>query len=86
MDLIENYCLSSKSEDPLELGLTLMRNPNVRKHGPEHHYLVPASLMASYYNSKKEFGMKETKLRMTKKRASHILGVSADSMETAEQK
>jgi hypothetical protein len=74
MELIENYCLSSKSEDPLELALTLMRKPNVKMHGPEHHYLVPAVLLAAYYNSKKEYGMKATKLRMAKKRASHILG------------
>lgn len=74
MDLIENYCLSSKSEDPLELALTLMRNPSVKMHGPEHHYLVPAVLLVAYYNSKKEYGMKATKLRMAKKRASHILG------------
>ena len=74
MDLIENYCLSSKSEDLLELALTLMRNPSVKMHGPEHHYLVPAVLLAAYYNSKKEYGMKATKLRMAKKRASHILG------------
>ncbi|HSQ53384.1 MAG TPA: DUF5714 domain-containing protein [Acidobacteriota bacterium] len=74
MDLIENYCLSSTSEDPLELASTLMRNHNVKMHGPEHHYLVPAVLLAAYYNSKKDYGIKVTKLRMAKKRASHILG------------
>ncbi len=74
MELIENYCNSSKSEDPLELALTLMRNPNVKMHGPEHHFLVPAVLLAAYYNIKKEYGMKTTKLRMAKKRALNVLG------------
>jgi hypothetical protein len=74
IDLIENYCISSKSEDPLELALTLMRNPRIKMHGPEHHFLVPAVLLAAYYNSKKEYGEKATKIRMAKKRASQILG------------
>jgi len=74
MDLIENYCISSKSEDPLELALTLMRNPKVKMHGPEHHFLVPACLLAAYYNIKKEYKEKATKIRMAKKRASQILG------------
>ncbi|MHC3129339.1 MAG: SAM-dependent methyltransferase [Candidatus Bathyarchaeota archaeon] len=74
MDLIENYCISSKSEDPLELALTLMRNPNIKMHGPEHHFLVPAVLLAAYYNIKKDYKEKATKIRMAKKRATQILG------------
>jgi hypothetical protein len=74
MELIENYCIASKSEDPLELALTLMRNPNVKMHGPEHHFLVPAVLLAAYYNSKEDPDEKATKIRMAKKRASQILG------------
>jgi hypothetical protein len=74
MDLIENYCISSKSEDPLELALTLMRNPNIKMHGPEHHFLVPAVLLAAYYNIKKDYKEKATKIRMAKKRAEQILG------------
>ena len=74
IDLIESYCNSSSSEDPLELALTLMRNPKVKMHGPEHHFLVPAVLLAAYYNSKKDPDEKATKIRMAKKRASQILG------------
>jgi len=73
-DLIESYCITSKSEDPLELALTLMRNPNVKMHGPEHHFLVPAVLLAAYYNIKKDYREKATKIRMAKKRAAQILG------------
>jgi len=74
VDLIENYCLTSNSEDPLELALTLMRSPNVKMHGPEHHFLVPAVLLAAYYNIKKDYKEKATKIRMAKKRSSQILG------------
>lgn len=74
MELVENYCNYSNSENPLELALTLMRNANVKMHGPEHHFLVSAVLLAAYYNRKREYGKKPTKLRMAKKRASNVLG------------
>jgi len=74
MEQIENYCTSSKSKDPLELALTLMRNPNVKMHGPEHHFLIPAVLLAAYYNTKKDYKEKATKIRMAKKRSAQILG------------
>jgi hypothetical protein len=74
MELIESYCVASESEDPLELALTLMRNPKIKMHGPEHHFLVPAVLLAAYYNIKQDYGEKATKIRMAKKRAEQILG------------
>ena len=51
-EFIESFCIRSRSEDPIELALNLMRHPAVKMHGPEHHYLVPAVLLAAYYNSK----------------------------------
>jgi len=74
VDLIQNYYTTSKSEDPLELALTLLRNPNMKMHGLEHHFLVPAVLLAAYYNIKGDQKAKATKIRMAKKRASQILG------------
>ena len=74
MDLIESYCVASESEDPLGLALTLMRTPNIKMHGPEHHFLVPAVLLAAYYNIKQDYGEKATKIRIAKKRAEQILG------------
>ena len=54
--------------------MTLMRNPNVKMHGPEHHFLVPAVLLVAYYNIKKDPKQKTTKIRMATKRSSQILG------------
>jgi len=62
MDLIEKYCSSSKSEDPLELALTLMRSPKVKMHCPEHHFLVLTVLLTGYYKSKKTTKRKQPKL------------------------
>jgi len=52
-ELIKQFCINSKSEDPMEMALVLMRNPAVKMHGPEHHFLVPAVLLSAYYNLKK---------------------------------
>lgn len=52
-ELIENFCIATKLENPLEIALILMKNPKIKMHGPEHHFLVPASLLAAYYNVKK---------------------------------
>lgn len=73
-ELIEEYCIKTESEDPLELAITLMRNPNLKMHGPEHHFLVPAVLLASYYNMKKDRKKKETKIKEARRRAEKILG------------
>lgn len=47
-DVIERYCVHSDSLDPATLAATLMHHPSVNMHGPEHHFLVPAVLLAAY--------------------------------------
>lgn len=73
-DLIEHYCTTSRLEDPLELALILMRNPRVKMHGPEHHFLVPAVLLATYYNIKGDQKEKKLKIEEARLRSSRILG------------
>lgn len=73
-ELIESHCIASTSEDPLELALNLMRSPQVKMHGPEHHFLVPAVLLAAYYNIKKDQTTKSRKIKEAKIRASNVLG------------
>jgi hypothetical protein len=73
-ELIEIYCTTSTGEDPLELALNLMKSPQIKMHGPEHHFLVPAVLLAAYYNVKKDYAMKSLKLMEAKFRASNVLG------------
>jgi hypothetical protein len=51
-----------------------MRNPVVKMHGPEHHFLLPAVLITSYYNIKKNYREKDMKLKEARLRASTILG------------
>jgi hypothetical protein len=47
-DLIEQFCAQTTLSDPLEMAVTLMRHPAIAMHGPEHHFLVPAVLLAAY--------------------------------------
>jgi hypothetical protein len=73
-DLIEQYCINSDSEDPLEMALNLMRSPQVKMHGPEHHYLIPAVLITTFYNIKKDQESKQKNLKKAKGRAEKVLG------------
>jgi hypothetical protein len=73
-DLIENFCNITKITDPLELALILMRNPKIKMHGPEHHFLVPAVLLAAYYNAKGDYNQKRLKIKEARSRSSKILG------------
>ena len=73
-EIISHFCINSESKDPIELAVDLMKNPKVAMHGPEHHFLVPAVLLSSYYNLRNNSVVKEEKIKMAQKRASNILG------------
>jgi hypothetical protein len=51
-DLIERFCSAANSSLPLSMAITLMRDRRLKMHGPEHHFLVPAVLLAAYCNTK----------------------------------
>jgi len=74
-DLIERYCCSTGSTSPLSLAISLMKNPAVKMHGPEHHFLVPAVLLASFHNQR--VGRSDDaagKIRLARTRAEDVKG------------
>ena len=73
-DLIERFCIGTKIEDPMEIALILMRSSGLKMHGPEHHFLVPAALVAACCNLKKDYREKEKKIREARKRSALIPG------------
>jgi len=73
-DLIEKSCIASEGTDPVELARMLMGSPAVKMHGPEHHFLVPAVLLAAYCNATDKKGEKEKKIREARKRSDNVLG------------
>lgn len=50
-DVIERACTHHAGRDPVALATSLMRHPSVKMHGPEHHFLVPAALLATWANA-----------------------------------
>lgn len=73
-ELIEEFCGQSPATDPLEMAVRLMKNPVIKMHGPEHHYLVPAVLIAAYYNFLGDKGTKVKKLAIARKRSESVPG------------
>lgn len=49
-DLIERYCSNTDATSPVAMALSMMSNPLVKMHGPEHHFLVAAVLLAAFLN------------------------------------
>lgn len=72
--LIENYCKETDKTNPMEMAIELMKSPSINMHGPEHHFLVPAVLLTSYYNLLMKKDMKTKKLAVAKMRAKDIKG------------
>jgi hypothetical protein len=73
-DYIETFCSNSTGLDPVELANSIMSNPGIKLHGPEHHFLVPAVLLTAYYNKTGNPELIKKKLEIAKERAKNILG------------
>lgn len=73
-DLIMRSCLRSTLTDPVEMANNIMRHPDFKMHGPEHHFLVPAVLIAAYYNLQKNPVLKIEKLELARRRSEKIPG------------
>jgi hypothetical protein len=72
-ELIEIYCNSSKSVNPVRMATEIMQNGKISMHGPEHHFLVPAVLIAVYCNLTNDPGKKE-KISKARQRSEKIPG------------
>jgi hypothetical protein len=73
-ELIEKVCIQSESVQPVELAIELMKSPLIAMHGPEHHFLVPAAVLAAYYNQQGSAEEKQKKIRVARSRAENVLG------------
>lgn len=49
--VITAEALRTESTNPIEIAMKMMDDEHIHMHGPEHHYLVPAALLAAYYNA-----------------------------------
>lgn len=67
IDFIVDSCLSTKSRNPIIIAKTIMSFPYIYIHGPEHHVLVGASLLAAYANSGGEINLEEAMVDMVER-------------------
>ncbi len=75
-DLIEVICLQSTEDNPFILMERIFSSPRVMTHGPEHHFLVPAVLVAAFYNHTRQPGKKELGIKNARHRAGLVKGGS----------
>lgn len=54
---IKEECLKSKTTNPIELAISIMRNDCISIHGPEHHVLDGACFMTAIYNAGAKFDL-----------------------------
>jgi hypothetical protein len=73
-ELIEKVCAASDEKDPMAMALRILSHPAVKLHGPEHHFLVPAVLVAAYSNAKGETAKRAERVAEARKRSEPILG------------
>lgn len=73
-DFIERATIASTSTDPIGMAVTLMKSPGIKMHGPEHHFLVPAVLLAAFCNASGRRDEKEARIKKARQRAEHVLG------------
>lgn len=73
VDIIIETCRHTKSKNPIEIMLGLMEQPFIHMHGPEHHVMVGAALLAAYKNAGGQLDF-ERALREMKRRGSQVPG------------
>jgi hypothetical protein len=74
MEYIENYCKNTFENDPIKIIINIMKNPKIKMHGPEHHFLVPAALIAGYYNFQNNHEKTHEKIIIARERSKNIPG------------
>lgn len=71
---IERVCTASMTANPWDLAESLMQSPLVKMHGPEHHFLVPAVLLAAAANVADRADQKPDLLAKARRRAEQVPG------------
>ncbi|MBD3187942.1 SAM-dependent methyltransferase [Candidatus Bathyarchaeota archaeon] len=72
ISVIETVCTKTTSPNPMEILELVLRHPKVKLHGPEHHVLVPAAILAAVKNSGHDVPMGF--MKQVKERAGKVPG------------
>ena len=63
----------TRSQNPVAIAAEMMKNTNINMHGPEHHYLVAAALLAAYKNAGGKIDLNKS-LQKAAQRAKNVPG------------
>lgn len=74
IDFIVEVCNETTETNPYKIAELLFRDERIYMHGPEHHVLVPAVLLASYYNKIGQPELKSDALEMARSRGKQVPG------------
>jgi predicted RNA-binding Zn-ribbon protein involved in translation (DUF1610 family) len=74
MDIIEKFLNQTDLKSALAMAEILMKIPGIKMHGPEHHFIVPGTLLASWCNVKGKSRLKKKFLRYARLRAEKVPG------------
>ncbi|MGI5824079.1 MAG: DUF5714 domain-containing protein [Bacillota bacterium] len=73
LDFIMDYCLQTKSKNPVEITSAMMKHPAIHMHGPEHHVLFPSALLTAYHNAGGEIDLPKA-LKQAQDRGKRVPG------------
>ncbi len=72
--IITKLCVQNSGIDPIALADKIMQHEAIKMHGPEHHFMVPAVLLACYYTQLEQVEKIPAALEKARQRASHVPG------------
>lgn len=67
LSVIRHIGLNTELKNPVAIAKWMMRHPAVHMHGPEHHVLGGAALLAAYRNSGGDLELKDALLELEKR-------------------
>lgn len=70
---ITQYASQTQSKNPISVAAEIMKNQSINMHGPEHHYLVAAALLAAYKNVGGQINLQKA-LQSAAQRAKRVPG------------
>jgi hypothetical protein len=74
LEVIERVALASERTEPLALATELMQSPALAMHGPEHHFLVAAVLLATFDKALGRDARRADDLAEARRRAERVPG------------
>ena len=74
IEAVMRECRTTKSRNPIEIMQKIMADPYIYMHGPEHHVMAGAALLAAYHNSGGEVDL-DWALAEMKERGVRVLGM-----------